>query len=52
MIKMMDLPYSFDALEPYYLQYKTKRKDYVDKFYNILNWNIVNKRWKSIEKNL
>lgn len=36
----------------YYLQYKTKRKDYVEQFWNILNWNIVNKRWKNVEKNL
>ena len=36
----------------YYLQYKTKRKDYVEQFWNILNWNIVNKRWKNVERNL
>lgn len=34
----------------YYLQYKTKRKDYIDQFWNILNWNEVNKRWMKIEK--
>lgn len=32
----------------YYLQYKTKRKVYVEQFWNILNWNNVNKRWKNI----
>ncbi len=36
----------------YYLQYKIKRKDYVEKFWNILNWNIVNRRWKNVERNL
>lgn len=28
----------------YYLQYKTKRPEYVEKFWNILNWNEVNRR--------
>lgn len=31
----------------YYLQYKTKRKEYIDAFWNIINWNEVNKRWKN-----
>ena len=29
----------------YYLQYKTKRPEYINAFWNILNWNIVNKRF-------
>lgn len=33
----------------YYLQYTTKRPDYVSAFWNILNWNEVNKRFKKIE---
>ena len=32
----------------YYLQYLTKRPNYVDAFWNIVNWNEVNKRWKFI----
>lgn len=32
----------------YYLQYKTDRKEYVSEFFNILNWNEVNKRWDKI----
>ena len=34
----------------YYLQYKTKRPDYIDAFWNIVNWNKVNKRYASILK--
>lgn len=34
----------------YYLQYKTKRPDYVDAFWNIINWNVINKRWENIIK--
>lgn len=30
----------------YYLQYKTKRPEYINAFWNILNWNVVNKRFK------
>ena len=30
----------------YYLQYKTSRADYINAFWNIVNWNAVNKRWK------
>lgn len=29
----------------YYLQYKTKRPDYISAFWNIVNWNIINKRY-------
>ena len=30
----------------YFLQYKTKRPDYINAFWNIVNWNIVNKRFE------
>ena len=33
----------------YYLQYKTSRADYINAFWNIINWNAVNKRWKEKE---
>lgn len=33
----------------YYLQYQTKRPEYVNAFYNIINWNIVNKRFQKIQ---
>ena len=32
----------------YYLQYKTNRADYINAFWNIVNWNVVNKRWNSV----
>lgn len=34
----------------YYLQYKTSRAEYINAFWNIVNWNVVNKRWNQIEK--
>ena len=33
----------------YYLLYKTSRADYINAFWNIINWNAVNKRWKEKE---
>ncbi len=30
----------------YFLQYKTKRPEYVEAFWNIVNWNVVNKRFE------
>lgn len=33
----------------YYLQYKTKKRDYIKEFWNILNWNEVNKRYERIK---
>ncbi len=35
----------------YYLQYKTKRPEYISAFWNIVNWNIVNKRYNCLELN-
>jgi len=32
----------------YFLQYKSKRPDYINAFWNILNWNVVNKRFENI----
>lgn len=32
----------------YFLQYKSKRPEYINAFWNILNWNEVNKRYKKI----
>ncbi len=32
----------------YYLQYETKRPEYINAFWNILNWNEVNKRFSNI----
>ena len=34
----------------YFLQYKTKRPEYVAAFWNIVNWNKVNERFEQIEK--
>lgn len=31
----------------YYLLYQNRRADYVDNFWNIINWDVVNKRLKS-----
>lgn len=30
----------------YYLQYKTNKPEYIDAFWKIVNWNVVNRRWK------
>lgn len=33
----------------YYLQYKTKRPEYIDAFWSIVNWNEANKRFNQIK---
>lgn len=33
----------------YYLQYKTKRQDYISAFWNIINWEEVNRRFLEID---
>lgn len=33
----------------YYLQYKTKRPDYISAFWNIINWEEVNRRFLEID---
>ncbi len=32
----------------YFLQYKTKKAEYINAFWNIVNWTEVNKRWENI----
>lgn len=34
----------------YFLQYKANRPEYISAFWNIVNWNMVNKRFNRIEK--
>jgi len=34
----------------YYLKYQNKRADYVDAFWNVINWNEVNRRYNEIMK--
>jgi superoxide dismutase, Fe-Mn family len=34
----------------YYLKYQNKRGDYIDGFWNIVNWSVVNKRYHSVLK--
>ncbi len=33
----------------YFLQYKANRAEYINAFWNIVNWNIVNKRFEKIK---
>lgn len=34
----------------YFLQYKANRADYIDAFWNIVNWNVINKRWVKVKE--
>ena len=34
----------------YYLKYQNKRKDYIDAFFNIINWDQVNKNYNEAKK--
>ncbi len=33
----------------YFLQYKSNRVEYINSFWNIINWNVVNKRFEQIQ---
>ena len=34
----------------YFLQYKASRQEYIDAFWNIVNWNKVNSRYSKVNK--
>jgi Fe-Mn family superoxide dismutase len=36
----------------YYLKYQSKRGDYVEAFFNVINWNDVSKRLEDLKKAL
>ena len=31
----------------YYLKYQNKRKDYIDAFFNVINWKKVNEKYNT-----
>lgn len=33
----------------YFLQYKANRANYIEAFWNIVNWNVINKRWMKVK---
>lgn len=35
----------------YFLQYKANRAEYINTFWNIVNWNVINKRFEKININ-
>ncbi len=42
---------AFDVWEhAYYLNYQNKRGDYINAFWNIINWNEINKRYKNAKQ--
>ena len=36
----------------YFLQYKANRGEYIKAFWNIINWNNVNKRFKNVRQRI
>jgi Fe-Mn family superoxide dismutase len=34
----------------YYLQYQSKRKNYIDAFFNIINWTVVGEKYEEALK--
>lgn len=35
----------------YYLKYQNRRADYVQAFFNLINWDAVNRKWKGLRSN-
>ena len=34
----------------YYLKYKSKKEEYIDNFFSVINWNFVNKQFDQYQK--